>query len=46
VHRVQGWFDFLILVFISANCITLAMERPSIPPWSLERTILGKSILH
>ena len=37
----QGWFDFLILIFISANCITLAMERPSIPPWSRERYLLG-----
>ena len=36
----QGWFDFIILTFISANCITLAMERPNIPPWSLERYIL------
>ncbi|XP_023326004.1 voltage-dependent T-type calcium channel subunit alpha-1G [Eurytemora carolleeae] len=36
----KGWFDFVILVFISANCITLAMERPNIPPWSLERSIL------
>ena len=36
----QGWFDFIILTFISANCITLAMERPNIPPWSLERTVL------
>ena len=34
-------FDFIILVFISANCITLAMERPNIPPWSLERKILN-----
>ena len=37
----QGWFDFIILTFISANCITLAMERPNIPPWSTERYILG-----
>lgn len=36
----QGWFDFIILTFISANCITLAMERPNIPPWSFERYIL------
>ena len=28
------------MVFIAANCITLAMERPNIPPWSLERRIL------
>ena len=39
----QGWFDFIILTFISANCITLAMERPNIPPWSTERYILGVS---
>ena len=36
-------FDFIILVFISANCITLAMERPNIPPWSLERKLLSYS---
>ena len=36
----QNWFDFIILTFISANCITLAMERPNIPPWSLERWTL------
>ena len=40
---VKGWFDFIVLVLISANCITLAMERPNIPPWSLERTILDVS---
>ena len=39
----QGWFDFIILTFISANCITLAMERPNIPPWSTERHILDIS---
>jgi len=39
----KGWFDFIILVFISANCITLAMERPNIPPWSLERKLLSYS---
>ena len=36
----QNWFDFIILTFISANCITLAMERPNIPPWSTERKVL------
>ena len=36
----QSWFDFIILVFIASNCITLAMERPNIPPWSRERQIL------
>ena len=36
----QAWFDFIILVFIAANCITLAMERPNIPPWSQERRLL------
>ena len=36
----KGWFDFLVLIFIAANCITLAMERPTIPPWSTERKIL------
>ncbi|GIX95914.1 voltage-dependent T-type calcium channel subunit alpha-1G [Caerostris extrusa] len=33
-------FDYAVLFFISLNCITLAMERPTIPPGSLERTIL------
>jgi voltage-dependent calcium channel T type alpha-1G len=37
----QGWFDFVILIFIACNCITLAMERPNIPPWSFERDILN-----
>ena len=29
----QDWFDYFILLFIAANCITLAVERPTIPPW-------------
>ena len=34
----KDWFDFIILTFIAANCITLAVERPTIPPWwELER---------
>ncbi|XP_035217562.1 voltage-dependent T-type calcium channel subunit alpha-1H-like [Stegodyphus dumicola] len=33
-------FDYGVLFFISLNCITLAMERPTIPPGSLERNIL------
>ena len=37
----EGGLDFVILVFIAANCITLAMERPTIPPWSTERKILN-----
>ena len=36
----EGLFDFIVLIFIAANCITLAMERPTIPPWSTERKIL------
>ena len=40
-YNFTNRFDFIILVFISANCITLAMERPNIPPWSLERKILS-----
>ena len=36
----KGWFDFVILIFIAFNCITLAMERPNIPPWSIERKCL------
>ena len=37
----EGGLDFVILIFIAANCITLAMERPTIPPWSTERKILN-----
>lgn len=36
----KKWFDYIILCFIGVNCITLAMERPSIPPKSMERTFL------
>ncbi|VDM64230.1 unnamed protein product [Angiostrongylus costaricensis] len=36
----KKWFDYSILVFIGINCITLAMERPSIPPHSVERKFL------
>lgn len=36
-------FDYTILAFIGVNCVTLAMERPSIPPDSLERTLLDVS---
>lgn len=35
------WFDNLILFFIALNCITLAMERPNIPPTSPERFFLA-----
>jgi len=35
----QKWFDYTILFFIGFNCITLAMERPTIPPHSLVRTL-------
>lgn len=34
-------FDYFVLIFISLNCITLAMERPKIPPWSREREFLS-----
>nr|XP_040563889.1 voltage-dependent T-type calcium channel subunit alpha-1H-like isoform X2 [Lepeophtheirus salmonis] len=37
----RGWFDFIVLLFIASNCITLAMERPNIPPWSPERKLLN-----
>lgn len=38
---VEHWlFDYGILVFISLNCLTLAMERPKIPPWAFERELL------
>lgn len=36
-------FDKIVLLFIALNCITLAMERPSIPPDSIERQILSIS---
>ncbi|KAF0287966.1 Voltage-dependent T-type calcium channel subunit alpha-1H [Amphibalanus amphitrite] len=36
----QRWFDHTILFFIALNCITLAMERPNIPPDSYERAFL------
>ncbi|CAF4598355.1 unnamed protein product [Rotaria sp. Silwood1] len=38
---VQKSFDYLILFFILFNCITLAMERPSISPISFERKFLN-----
>ncbi|CAF3603222.1 unnamed protein product [Adineta steineri] len=34
-------FDYTVLFFIALNCITLAMERPSIPTISLERQFLN-----
>ncbi|GAB0089753.1 Voltage-dependent T-type calcium channel subunit alpha [Sergentomyia squamirostris] len=37
----QKWFDNVILLFIGLNCITLAMERPNIPPTSTERVFLS-----
>uniref|UniRef100_A0A0N5BQ40 Voltage-dependent T-type calcium channel subunit alpha n=1 Tax=Strongyloides papillosus TaxID=174720 RepID=A0A0N5BQ40_STREA len=36
----KKWFDYTVLIFIGINCVTLAMERPSIPPDSLERKFL------
>lgn len=36
----QKWFDNVILLFIALNCITLAMERPNIPPNCAERYFL------
>lgn len=37
----QKYFDNVILLFIALNCITLAMERPNIPPTSSERFFLA-----
>lgn len=34
------WFDNVVLLFIALNCITLAMERPNIPPDCIERKFL------
>ncbi len=39
----KSWFDHIILFFIGLNCITLAMERPLIPPDSIERAFLSFS---
>ncbi|GMT06678.1 hypothetical protein PENTCL1PPCAC_28852, partial [Pristionchus entomophagus] len=39
----KKWFDYTILFFIGINCVTLAMERPSIPPNSPERIFLDIS---
>ncbi|XP_065163665.1 voltage-dependent T-type calcium channel subunit alpha-1H isoform X3 [Atheta coriaria] len=39
----QKWFDNVVLLFIALNCITLAMERPNIPPDSPERLFLSTS---
>lgn len=39
----QKWFDNLVLLFIGLNCITLAMERPNIPPDSGERLFLSSA---
>uniref|UniRef100_A0A915CTA5 Ion transport domain-containing protein n=1 Tax=Ditylenchus dipsaci TaxID=166011 RepID=A0A915CTA5_9BILA len=36
----RKWFDYTVLMFIGINCVTLAMERPSIPPGSPERMFL------
>ncbi|OTF74089.1 voltage-dependent T-type calcium channel subunit alpha-1H-like [Euroglyphus maynei] len=35
------YFDYIVLIFISMNCVTLAMERPKIPPYSKEREFLN-----
>ncbi|CAJ0564538.1 unnamed protein product, partial [Mesorhabditis spiculigera] len=37
----KKWFDYTILFMIGINCVTLAMERPSIPPDSIERKFLN-----
>lgn len=39
----KSWFDHSILFFIGLNCVTLAMERPLIPPDSFERAFLSLS---
>ena len=39
----RPFFDHIILFFIAFNCITLAMERPSIEPDSREREFLSYS---
>ncbi|CAG5097992.1 Oidioi.mRNA.OKI2018_I69.XSR.g15322.t1.cds [Oikopleura dioica] len=37
------WFDYSILIFIFANCITIAMERPTLADDSPERALLNVS---
>ncbi|XP_062529385.1 voltage-dependent T-type calcium channel subunit alpha-1G isoform X1 [Bombyx mori] len=39
----RSWFDNIVLLFIALNCITLAMERPNIPPDSKERQFLSSA---
>ncbi|KAG8268299.1 low voltage-gated calcium channel activity protein [Homalodisca vitripennis] len=39
----RKWFDNAVLLFIALNCITLAMERPNIPPDSPERLFLSSA---
>uniref|UniRef100_A0A8B9JUS0 Calcium channel, voltage-dependent, T type, alpha 1H subunit b n=1 Tax=Astyanax mexicanus TaxID=7994 RepID=A0A8B9JUS0_ASTMX len=36
-------FDHIVLVFIFLNCITIALERPDIQPYSMERVFLSVS---
>ncbi|XP_028977863.2 voltage-dependent T-type calcium channel subunit alpha-1H isoform X2 [Esox lucius] len=36
-------FDHIILLFIFLNCITIALERPDIQPYSTERVFLSVS---
>ncbi|XP_066546296.1 voltage-dependent T-type calcium channel subunit alpha-1H [Amia ocellicauda] len=36
-------FDHVVLVFIFLNCITIALERPDIQPYSTERVFLSVS---
>ncbi|CAF1635703.1 unnamed protein product, partial [Adineta ricciae] len=38
---IKKSFDYTVLFFIALNCITLAMERPSIPSNSAERQFLN-----
>jgi voltage-dependent calcium channel T type alpha-1G len=32
---LNKWFETVILIFVGLNCLTLAMERPSIPGSSI-----------
>ncbi|XP_075240799.1 voltage-dependent T-type calcium channel subunit alpha-1G-like isoform X6 [Convolutriloba macropyga] len=36
----MNWFDYVILIFILANCAAMAMERPTLPPDGHLRKIL------
>ncbi len=36
----QKWFDHIVLIFIGLNCLTFALERPSLEDTSWQRQFL------